>query len=315
MEIRSTFRILVLFIALLTFSSHSVFGHADRLQSTEREVAPEQSAVLLIGDHHGLDETAVQNTALLVVKELRAQGITVSDPVHEVSVSGNVYRVMLRRSGEKILFRLSKEDSVGTLLVEREMLLTDIEKIAEAAPRLVYALVHRKPIPPSPVLGVLRNASVFTTPGRGVGIGLSVNRLSYAVDVGSQIAWTETGFFHDPNHEINDSLNFRSVLIGGRYFFSNQNVSPYVGGGIAAIFAKHTITVRTRLNGLDALFSQDEHSETGFGIGVYGVLGIEFRRGSQYRLKLELRIDSPFFKLPSQDVMPTTLGIVGGFSF
>ena len=297
------------------------------------EVERKQNAVLLIGDHEGIDETNAQNAALLVTEALRAQGITVIDPVHEAPAGATVYRVVLRRSDEKILFRLSEEDSVGTLLAEREMLLADIEEIASAASRLVFALVHRKPTFPDPIL---LNGGVFTAvvpakelaPGLGVGIGLSIDRSSYAVDVGFQMAWMETGFRYNSDstfreEEEKDSFNFQSWSIGGRYFFNKQNLSSYVGGGIAAMSVKYTTTVRIQYSGFDEFFSRhgisdefvyDEYPEEESGIGAYGVLGIELRRYPRYRLKLELRVDRPFFKLPYQDVMPITVGIAGGFS-
>lgn len=310
MKVCSTFRPLALLIALLIFSSHSVFGRGPL--PTKPEVKRKQSAVLLIGDHEGIDETDAQNAALLVTEALRERGIVIIDPVHEAPAGATVYRVVLRGSDEKILFRLSQEDSTGTLLAEREMLLADVKKIASAVPRLVYAFVHREPISSSQMLG---NVSVFTAaapgkelsaPGRGVGIGLSIDRLSYAVDVGFQIAWLGT---------LNESFNFRLGSLGGRYFFSNkQDISPYVGGGIAAMFV--TKTGRTRQSGFfGSYWDYDEHPEEDFGIGAYGALGVEVGRYTQYRFKFELRVDRPFFRLPSQDVMPITLGIVGGFSF
>ena len=44
-------------------------------------------------------------------------------------------------------------------------------------------------------------------------------------------------------------------------------------------------------------------------MGGYVIGGIEMLRLSRNRLKLELRVDRPFFQLPTQDVMPITLGI------
>ncbi|MDE0635658.1 MAG: hypothetical protein OXI43_07390 [Candidatus Poribacteria bacterium] len=322
MKAHSTFRILALLITLLIFSSHAVFGRVPR--STKPEVGTKQTAVLLIGDHEGIDETDAQNAALLVTEELRAQGITVNDPVHETPAGATVYRVVLRRSDKKILFRLIHEDSIGTTLTQREMLLADIEKIASVAPRLVYALVHQKRISSSPVLV---NACGFITvvppkeflPGPGVGIGLSIDRLSYAVDVGFQIARMETGYYTE-----NDIFNFRSGMISGRYFFNKLDMSPYVGGGIAATFVKYTTTSGTRLSGFDEFASKlgggdgwrfDENSERSFGIGAYGILGMEVGRYSQFPRRFELRVDRPFFKLPNQSVMLITLGIVGSFSF
>ena len=125
-KVRSIFRILALLIALLIFSSHSAFGRGPR--PAKPEIKRKQSAVLLIGNHEGIDETDAQNAALLVTEALRAQGTPVIHPVHETPAGATVYRVVLRRSDEKILFRLSEENPVGTRLAEREMLLADIKK-------------------------------------------------------------------------------------------------------------------------------------------------------------------------------------------
>ena len=119
-----------------------------RARPTERRVSQNKRDSLLIGYHRGIHGSNAQRTALLVAQELRKQGIRVGDPVHETPASGTVYRVVLRRSNEneKILFRLSEENTAGTIIVEREMLLADIEAVDSAVPRLVYALVHREPI-------------------------------------------------------------------------------------------------------------------------------------------------------------------------
>ena len=79
MKIRLT--CLRFFAVLIIFNCHYTFRHVDATQVSD---GPNQSAILLIGDHLGLDETDVQNVALLVAEELRAQGITVSDPVHVI---------------------------------------------------------------------------------------------------------------------------------------------------------------------------------------------------------------------------------------
>ena len=143
------FHVLVLLMALLTFNSHSAFGREPlptEPRPTKSGVDRKQNAVLLIGDHEGIDEKEAENVALLVAKELRQHGIFVGAPVHDAPISGTVYRVVLQRSDEKILFRLSQENSTGAILIERGMLLTGIEDITTEAPRLVYALVHREQI-------------------------------------------------------------------------------------------------------------------------------------------------------------------------
>lgn len=50
-------------------------------------------------------------------------------------------------------------------------------------------------------------------------------------------------------------------------------------------------------------------SENERGMGVYAATGVQMMRTTQNRLKLELRVDRPFFSLPSNDIMPVTIGL------
>ena len=330
MKVRSIFCILALFITLLTFSSHAVFGRGPR--PTKSEVDRKQNAVLLIGNYQGIDEIDMQRAVSLVAQALHQQGISVIDSVHKVPASANIYRVVLRRSDEKILFRLSQEDTAGATLIEREVLLENIKKIDSVAPRLVYAIVHRKPFR-SALTPIKVGVFTTVTPVRNVfapggEIGFSVDELSYAVEIEARFARGDTGYQKDRK----DYVRFFSFSIGGRYFFMKQNISPYVGGGLGGLSTKYETTVRTArpwgfleslLIAFDSSHDYDSHtydydihsSEEVAGGGMYGVLGVEFLRFSRGRLKLELRVDRPFFKLPSQDIMPITVGIAGGFLF
>ena len=103
-------------------------------------------AICLIADHPGILDSDAQTAALLVCDELRKQGISITDPVYEAPASVNAYRVVLRRLGEKIIVRLSHENPIGTIIAERQLTLANIEEMIPAAPRLVDALVHNKPI-------------------------------------------------------------------------------------------------------------------------------------------------------------------------
>ena len=78
----------------------SVFGFIFLILSVAPAVAQEDtSAVCLIGDHPGIPESDAQTAALLVCDALRKQGILVADPVYEVPVPTNMYRVVLRCRG------------------------------------------------------------------------------------------------------------------------------------------------------------------------------------------------------------------------
>ena len=127
---------------------------------------------------------------------------------------------------------------VGTIVIERRLLITNIEEMIAAAPRLVDSLVHNKPI----------DATV--------------------------------------------DMETVTEAVGGLYFFNKQNTSPYIGGSITAARAW-----------------VDEDNQFNRGMGFYVAGGLQMLRTTQNRLKLELRVDSPLFSLPSQDIMPITIGL------
>ncbi len=124
-----------------------VFGSVFLILPVVPAVAQDDApAVCLIGDHPGILDSDAETAAMLVCDELRKQGISVSDPVYEAPATASVYRLVLRRLGEKIFVRLSQEKPVGTIIAERQLTLANIEEMIPAAPRLVDALVHNKPI-------------------------------------------------------------------------------------------------------------------------------------------------------------------------
>ena len=292
-------------------------------------------AVCLIGDHPGIPESDAQTAALLVRDALRKQGISVTDPIYEAPASANAYRVVLRRLGEKIFVRLSQENPIGTIIGEQQMTLANIEEMIPAAPRLVDALVHGKPIDATVDMESvteqeareLRKISgeslwhmgIFGTfiPGTDVAAepgfetGWSYQTPSYAV--GTQFRYSGP----DDDDDASNTITFFAWSIGGRYFFNKRNVSPYVGGGLAVVDASYKTKVQKRERIRLSFFGEEEEwryyddyeSEDDSGLGVYGVVGIEVLRLTQSRLNLELRVDRPFFKLPSQDIMPITFGI------
>ena len=272
------------------------------------------AAVCLIGDHPGIPESDALTAAMLVCDELRKQGISVGEPVYETPVPANVYRVVLRRLGEKIFVRLSQENPIGTVIVERQMTLANIEEMIPAAPRLVNALIHRKPINSTvdiesvtehearelrKISGEsLWNMGIFgiSMPGTDItakpalGFGWSYETPSYAAATEFRFRIQEEG---DRFEADGDRFSFFSWSIGGSYFLNKRNFSPYVGGGLALVGVEIESTT----------------SEGANGMGAYVAIGIEALRLTESRLKFELRMDRPFFKLPHQDTMPITFGV------
>ena len=313
----------------------SVFGFVFLVLPVVPAVAQADApAVCLIGDHPGIPESDAQTAALLVCDELRKQGISITDPVYEAPATANAYRVVLRRLGEKIIVRLSHENPIGTIIIERQMTLANIEEMIPAAPRLVDALVHDKPIDATVDMETvteqeareLRKISGESLWHIGI-LGTFVPGTDIAGEPGYETGWsyqtpsyavgTEFRASGSGGDEDSDEFSFFAWSIGGRYFFNKRNISPYVGGGFSIINtsyeAKEKGPVRNQSSfssndwGYDDDWEYDDDSDSG--LGAYGVVGIEALRLTESRLKLELRIDRPFFTLDSQDIMPITFGI------
>ena len=273
-------------------------------------VEADTPAICLIGDHPGIPDSDAQTAALLVCDELRKQGISITDPVYEAPDTANVYRVVFRRIDEQVLFRLSQETSVGTIIAERQLTLANIEEMIPAAPRLVDALVHRKPIDATvdmvsvtkpethelrkiagPSIGVFGIFVPSTSiAGAGYKMGWFYQTPSYAVGADYEVA-----LGGEPSGGIFSAGVFNSTAIEGRYFLNKRNISPYVGGGLALLL----------------ISSRYEY----FGLSTYGVVGIETRHLPQVRANLELRIDRPFSTeysakpYPYPYIVPITFGI------
>ncbi len=313
---RCAFRLFFLTLFALPFAALIV--HAD--------ASVPANAVVLIGDNANLPDADVLTAAMLVYDELRKHGISVSEPVWEAPASANVYRIVMRPLGTKIFVRLSEEKPAGTIVEERQIMLAGIEEMVSAAPRLVDALVGRKPIESTidmetvteqdaPVRRKISGESLWH-----VGIlGTSIPGTDIIAEPGFAFGWNyETPSFavgteyrgsgRDNYEDDNDGFSFFAWSIGGRYFFNKQNISPYAGGGFAIVNASYETNVE-RNGQYDDYHYYGYESESDTGLGAYVVAGIELLRLTESRLNLELRVDRPFFSLPSQDMMPITVGI------
>lgn len=294
---------------------------APTLQAVEPPPAP---PACLVGEHSGFPEADARTAALLVCGELNKQGIPVGEPVFRAPDAGVTYRTGLHRLGKKILVRLSFEFPAGTVIADRQIQLGNIEEMISAAPRLADALVNRKSlasivdmesvveqearrhrkIPGESFLDIgllgtfalITDADMISKPGYR--LGWSHETPSYAV--GTEF-WGAGG-----KDDEGDSFHFFSWGIGGRYFFNKQNFSPFVGGGFSHVWSGYEQGggIRGGTGG----------TGNGNGLGGYVYGGIEAMRLTSVRLRLELRVDRPFFELQTRDVMPVTLGVSFSFS-
>ena len=290
--------------------------------------APESARVAcVIGEHSGFPEADARTSVLLVCGELRKQGIPAGGPVYDTPEGVGIYRLGLHRLGEKILVRLSHEDPAGTVLVERQIQLGGIEEMVSAAPRLVQALVHRESLNATVDMEnvVEEEARVHRKiPGESLwDIGLlGTFALITDADLIAKPGYS-LGWFHEtPSYAVGtefwgaggeddegDSFHFVSWGIGGRHFFNKRNLSPYVGGGLTHVWAGYEQMTGRTWNSRWEYWEEDWESASSRGLGAYAVGGVEALRLTSVRLRLELRVDRPFFQLPKRDVMPVTLGV------
>ena len=273
--------------------------------------APASQAACLIGEHSGFPEADARTAALLVCGELREQGVPVGDPVLRAPDGADRYRLDLHRLGQYIVVRLSQVDPAGRVIIERQIQMGGIEEMISAAPRLAEAIV----LGTSVASTVDRETVVEEEarrhrliPGDSFwGVGLLGTIASGIAKPGYSIqAWYETGSFavgselwgSGGEDDDGDSFLFVAWGIGGRYYFGKKSVSPYLGGGFTRVWASYEEL-------LDSMADDDE----GGGLGGYVTGGVEALRLTRARLRLELRVDRPFFGVGERDMMPVSLGL------
>ncbi len=320
MRINPMFHILTFFILILI----CVLPFATYAQQSSASASTRAGAAdLWIEENLGIDDVDAQSAAMLIAAEFRKLGFLINHPVFEAPKQGNVYRINFRRLGGKILVHLSQENPLGTVIVEKQLWIDNIEEMIQAAPRLVDALVNNKPIASTVDMETVTGqeaSELKKMTGESlwnIGIfGAAIPGADVVAEPGWEFGWS----YETPKYAVgtefrgsgNDDFMFVSWSIGGRYFFNNKNISPYVGGGFS-IFGGSYTTITERREKIwpdEEYYYYDEHNTEGdSGLGAYVVGGISMLRLTKSRLKLELRVDRPFFSLPDQDIMPITIGI------
>ena len=317
MKINPTFHIVVFSMLILTcvlpFSTYAQ-------QSSASASVEAKDVVLLIGEHPGIDEIDAQSAAVLIAVELRKLRIPVSDPIYKAPAKGIVYQVTLRRLGEKILVHLSQETASGTVIVEKQLWIANIEEMIAAAPRLVDALVHNKPIDSTVDMESVTEheaAELNKITGESlwnIGIfGTFIPGTDIAAEPGYEFGWS----YETPAYSVgtefrgsgNEDFTFVSWSIGGRYFFNKKNISPYVGGGLSIFGGSYSDEWYYDDYSYDDDYYYDSNGDSDSSLGVYVVGGIEMLRLTKSRLKFEVRVDRPFFSFSDRDMMPITFGI------
>jgi hypothetical protein len=119
--------------------------------------------------------------------------------------------------------------------------------------------------------------------GMGVGPG-GVLDLHYEM---SQVEFGGTlRFGGGSSSSASPSVAFFAACMGGRYFTSAKDVSPYFGGGLAWSF--FSVSTPSAFDGQNS------------GLGAYFDGGVEVMRTHHAHLAMGVRVDLPFFALNNQ---------------
>ncbi len=115
------------------------------------------------------------------------------------------------------------------------------------------------------------------TPAAGADLELHAEMSSYEI---------VTSFrFGGDDSDDSVGIVFLEFSMGGRYFTSDGDFSPYIGGGFAWSYLDLTDNVHNDFSG----------SHTG--LGAYGEMGLEIGRSRHTHLAFGARLDVPFYSL------------------
>jgi len=288
----------------------------------------------LLGEHDGISEANARTSTAMVCDALRAAGAQVRtiplDPAQAYGFAA-AYRVALRPLGKLVLLHVSYEAPVGQELRSRRLQLSDIEEMTVAAPRVAAALVHDKPLSETANVGNLvgedtrraRKATGesffalgifgFTIPddawaGYGVLARFHYQTLDYAVSLEGRLG-TSTANDGD--------AHLYGLGVGGRYFFGDGDVAPFLGGGLGVLWVGVEEETGSDLDGPDYAYADDTTDREGSGLAPFVEVGIELLRMHDSRLDAALRADLPLYEIGggSRQSYALPVSLLASYSF
>jgi len=248
-----------------------------------------------LAEHAGFEEADARTAGQLVCLAIGRAGA--SQAVR--------YRVSLGKLGNTIILVVAQEGpSIGSTVDSREMRLQGIEEVEIAAPRIAESIVHGTPLAETQKVDNLVGGETRqpkTAPGK-VHFALGLIGMMPPLDQGAAPA---PGFNLDLHYETGSgrlelggsfragggaasntapSMSFAIFSLGGRYYTSDTDFSPYVGGGLSWGYLNLKVDGQTE-------------SGDNSGLGAYVDAGIEVMRTHHTHLAFGARLDLPFYAL------------------
>lgn len=268
-----------------------------------------------LGDHAGVDD---------------ADAATVRDFfAHELAnrhAGAGTYEVRLGKLGGRILLVLEEKHPDRTV-DERRTLISGVEEVPVAAPRLIDALISSKPLEET------QNASnVLTAESRTP--TMKQGRMGFAGGIIGATPLTmqsgfaaggELGIIYEAEHFAltghgrlasgssggQSQFTYFNLGVGARYFVTDGDFAPYLGGGAGfSVYAMSPTSSSYSSGSYDAsgnyTYAATPPSYSANGMNLYGEVGIEAFRTHRAAMFAAARLDAPLFMVSSTDGNTTT---------
>jgi hypothetical protein len=241
------------------------------------------------------------------------------DAIEHASGGKGRFGIRLGTLGRIVVVTATREDQAASVTVR----VAGAEELPVAAARIADALVHGLSFPATQRVDNLLEAETrpaktkkgsvkfslgvgdVESPGFGArSTGFSLGLL-YAAPRFALPA--EVRFAFDDYRGGEPQLDLSSISVGGRYYFSTRDLSPFAGAGLGVLHLKA---------------ARDEFSETGypgagyfyadrFGLAAYVEAGVEVLRLHRGRIALHARADLPTWSLESDGYAVYAYGDAG----
>ncbi|MBL8609396.1 MAG: hypothetical protein JNL38_18845, partial [Myxococcales bacterium] len=244
-----------------------------------------------LGAHEGIDDVDAKTAARLVCSAL-------AEKAREVTAA----EVRLEKLGARIILTVVPQGGA-----EKHAVLSGVEEVPTAAPRLAESVAEVKPVadtetvknvltteaaPPRTKSGqVAFNGGIIgvaplniaATPAPGVDLGLIYRGERWGVSA--------SGRYATSGDDIG-GVQYVALASGARYSFGDGAFAPYAGAGVSIL------AVAVERRGPDF---------GGVGLGLYGEVGVDALRTHRIGFTAGVRVDAPLFADEGVYALPVSL--------
>ncbi len=293
-------------------------GRAVTVVSTGADGA--STIIVSLGDHSGIEGPDAETVREIVAHDLASH-----------RAPSGAYEVRMGKLGSRVLLVVEHRTDAG--IEERHTLITGVEEAPIASQRVVDALVSNKPLEETQnvtnvlsqeartplqkqgrpgfaggIIGVTP-AGIPTGVGAGAELGMVYEADRFALSAHGRLAGGGSGG--------DSGFLYFNLGVGARYFITDGDVTPYVGGGTGfSAYNASTSSAGARSNDYSNGGSYSygsSYSGSGSGMNVYGEAGIEAFRTHRVAMIAGLRVDAPLFALSDAGdkryIVPVSLNV------